>query len=423
MHTFFGCFLLAASTFLVVPAESQIASIHAERLPRETAVLAALDDARQMEPYSHSFSATWNYDVPKDEVTRRLEKDLGFLQAAANSHPENAELQLLTGLVAHYAYNLDIDGSYDTALDGFARSQKLTPDDLRPQWFRASFLCQTDQPKPGAEQFLGMEKEHPWQSLPVEFWQDYMECAIVTGMPAHVLRAGDHLTVLHAPPSHEQTFLTEIAQKRFEAFDPSRKYEQKDAWSAQASGEDIEFTSTMCGVRFQAYSNWRVNQLDWRNGTCLAYFSTGPYQAVTEKLNPSVLLMVQQPREGETLQEYAQRFMKDGPLTPYTPTHCPADACLAFKQDAPGMYHANGNGHGRLVVFERDQPQYPGLIFERPWQMPKSPEPGAHYFRPGQVQKRIPGKLYYLVLLDAAASIEEPALKDFGFFLDHLIVE
>lgn len=418
-----GCFLLVASAISILPAKSQIESIHPERLPQETAVLAALDDARQMEPYSHSFSPNWDFDLSKDEVTRRLEKDLGFLQVAAKSHPENAELQLLTGLVAHYAYNLDVDGSHDAALAGFARSEKLAPDDLRPQWFRASFLCQTSQPKAGAELFLVMEEKHRWQDLPVGFWQDYMECATVTGMPAHVLRAGDHLTALHAPPSHGQTFLTEVAQKRFEAFDPSRKYGQKDVWSAQGSGEDVEFTSTMCGVRFQAHSSWRVNRIDWQNGTCLAYFSSGPNQAVTEKLNPSVLLMVQRPPEGETLQEYARRFMKDGPLTPYIPTRCPADACLAFKQDAEGMYGANGNGHGRLVVFERDEPQYPGLMFEQPWEMPKSTGQGAAYFRPGQVQKRIPGKLYYLVLLDAAASIEEPAMKDFDFFLNHLAVE
>jgi hypothetical protein len=45
------------------------------------------------------------------------------------------------------------------------------------------------------------------------------------------------------------------------------------------------------------------------------------------------------------------------------------------------------------------------------------------YYRPNQIQQRISGKLYYLVLLDTAASIEEPALKDFDFFLKNLTVE
>jgi len=48
---------------------------------------------------------------------------------------------------------------------------------------------------------------------------------------------------------------------------------------------------------------------------------------------------------------------------------------------------------------------------------------GPQAFHPGQIHQRIPGKLYYLVLLDTAASIEEPAMKDYDFFLQNLTVE
>ena len=64
------------------------------------------------------------------------------------------------------------------------------------------------------------------------------------------------------------------------------------------------------------------------------------------------------------------------------------------------------------------------MIFERPYEIPKSDgKDGLSYYRPNQTQQRIPGKLYYLVLLDTAASIEEPAVKDFNFFLENLTVE
>jgi hypothetical protein len=33
------------------------------------------------------------------------------------------------------------------------------------------------------------------------------------------------------------------------------------------------------------------------------------------------------------------------------------------------------------------------------------------------------GKLYYVVLLDVASSIEQPALQDYEFFLKNLTVE
>ena len=90
----------------------------------------------------------------------------------------------------------------------------------------------------------------------------------------------------------------------------------------------------------------------------------------------------------------------------------------------PGMYGKDGDGRGRFVAFERDQPEFPGLIFESPMELPKSDDKsGVQYYRPDQIQQRIPGKLYYLVMLDTAASIEAPATKDFDFFLDNLTVE
>jgi hypothetical protein len=72
----------------------------------------------------------------------------------------------------------------------------------------------------------------------------------------------------------------------------------------------------------------------------------------------------------------------------------------------------------------RNEPEYPGLIFEAALEIPK-PEAGKgpQFFRPSQIQQRIPGKLYYPVMLDTAASIEEPAMKDFDFFLQNLTVE
>ena len=51
------------------------------------------------------------------------------------------------------------------------------------------------------------------------------------------------------------------------------------------------------------------------------------------------------------------------------------------------------------------------------------PAQGLQFYRPSQTQERMPGKLDYLAMLDTAASIEAPAMKDFDFFLQHLTAE
>jgi len=418
---------LLFSLLLVLTSEralADLASIHAAALPQEASVLAALDDARQLEPYVSAWTNPWKFPIAKDEVTRRIERDLGFLSLAFEKHPDNAELALLTGVVAHFAYNLDIASSHDKAIAVFEVARKLAPNDIRGPWFHANLLCQTKDNKAGAQEFLAVEAAHTWDQLPAAFWGDYVYCAFVTNMPAHVLRAASYLDKLHAPPSQMRTFLADNARKRFDAFEPAKKYDPKEVWQAIDSGQEVELTSTLCGVRFTIPGNWTANQLALSNGSCVAFFSTGPYKATTRDLRPSVMLMVQQAAPTETLGNYLKKFTQKGTFVPFTPSRCPSNPCLALSGVQPGMYKADGDGHAHLLAFERDQPEFPALIFESPFGPPKTnsaEEPQV--FRPSQTQQRIPGKLFYLVLVDMAASLETPAMSDYDLFLKDLTVE
>jgi hypothetical protein len=418
--------ILFASLFLPLAAFSlsEVEAIHADRLPQETAVLSALDDAKQLEPYCYSYTPDWKYSITKAEVVARLGKDLSTLNLVLKDHPDNTELLLLTGLVARFAYNLDAPGSYETALNALGQAQKLAPSDIRAPWFHATLLCQTAKPTTGAERMLDIENSHAWDQLPAAFWDDYMECATVANMPAHFLRALDHSEKLHAPSLEARDVIADATRKRYDAFDPTKVYDPKEVWQGANSGDNTEFTSTTCGVRLRAHSDWTISRLEVTKGSCVALFRTGPYKATVNDRTPNILLLVQQPKENETLQEFSKKFMTDGTFEPDALLRCPAASCIAMKAVQPDMYKKDGDGHGRIVIFESNQPKFPGLIFETPLTLPKSGDNnGVQAYHPGQIQQRIPGKLYYLVLLDTAASIEEPAMKDFDFFLANLTVE
>ena len=283
-----NCVLLPVLFLLVLSSRAfaGVEAIHASALPQETAVLAAFDDARQMEPYSRSWTMNWQYPISKDDVAAHLSKDMGFLRIASKSHPDNAELLLLTGLVARYAYNLDVTGSYETAIEVLGEAEKLAPADFRAPWFRATLQCQTRNFKAGADQFLAIESGHAWDTLSAAFWQDYTNCAIMAGLPAHALRAVDHLEKLHAGEASDFASAVDLAHHRFDAFDPKKDYDPKDVWQAQKMGDDVILTSTLCGVRLRVHGDWAVNQLVFTNGSCIAYFTTGPYQATTRESAP-----------------------------------------------------------------------------------------------------------------------------------------
>lgn len=418
---------LAVSALLALAHHSalaDVAAIHASALPKEPAVADALKDIAELEPYAHLWSPNWRYPIAKSEVSARLNKDMVVLNDAIRRNAENVELLLLAGLAGRYAYNVDVSGVFDSSISDLAEAARLAPSDPRAPWFRAAFLCQTaDQPANGAEEFLAVEITHDWQQLPPAFWADYMECATVTNMPAHALRAADHVQQLHAA-TDETTFLAQTAQKHFDPFEPSKNYSPNEIWEGLRTDEDAVLTSTTCGMRIHIHEDWEINQLELNNGSCVANFSLGPYEETRSKKRPSILVMVQRPKPGETLESYSKRFVAKGSFEPYTPARCPADRCIAVNSIKPGAYGRDGDGHGYMVVFERDQPPFPGLIFESPVQAPTSDsDKGPKYYRPRQTQQRIPGKLYYLVLLDTATSIDEPAMRDFDFFLQNLTVE
>lgn len=421
-------FRLAVILFLLLalPAGAELAAIHAAALPQETSVLAALDDATQLEAYSSSFTQEWRFPVSKDEVATRLGKDLGFLQASLKSHPQNVELLLLTGLVAHYAYNVDVPNSEDATLAALKQATALAPTDFRGPWFHASFLCQTFQVGAGAEELLKIEAERPWQQLPPGFWSDYMACTQLVVMPAHLLRAADHRKELHAPETQTDSFLMETAEKIFDSVDLTRNYDPKDAWNSDKAGDAWDLTGTACGLRTRIQGKWEVQRLSLTKGSCVALFGTGPYKAKKGSLSPSILILVQHSKENQSLQDFLTQFTNPEEYTsePDPDLPCPVPGCLARKITQSGTYGKNGDQHGRILVFERDDPQYPGLLFESPHPPPRDkPGSGPTYYRPRQILKRMPGKLYYEILLDAAASIEQPALQDFDYLLKNLKIE
>jgi hypothetical protein len=243
-------------------------------------------------------------------------------------------------------------------------------------------------------------------------------------MPAHASRAISYTEKLHVPESGRRASIIDIIRKRFDPYDPNKKYEPKVVWSGENVGDDVVFTSTLCGVRLHSHGNWEIQNLELSNGSCVANFITGLYKGTAHDLHPEILLLVQQPKEGESMEEYAKKFQKDGTFEPDPALHCPVAHCIVLKGVQPKMYKKDGDGHGRLVIFERDEPEFPGLIFESPQGPPKPTTGGGPaYYRPIQTQERMPGKLYYLVLLDTASSIEEPAVKDYEFFLQNLTAE
>lgn len=409
---FFSTFLLSADVC------AQLRQINPAKLPQDERVQTAYSNVRPIESMAHSWSPTWAYDTPKTQVASLLASSLRDLRSAEPAAPQNEELLLLTGIVAHLAYNVDVEETYEVAVQSFEKANKLAPADYRPEWFLASHRCQSNELKTGMEQMLAIEIRNPWQQLPVDFWDDYINWSTMSSMPAHTLRAVDHAVHLGEDPSSYGSAV-DMAHNRYKSTDDNTTYRAQDAWQATQGAGDVHFTSELCGIGFSAHGDWHMDIRDVAKGICVSTIEPGPYPSRSGTSTPTLLVLSRTAKPNEQLDDFVQSFLKKYPSAhPITPSSCPSDKCVAFEIVTNTMYQSEGGGHLLVVGFAEQPPDFPGLLFEKPWAPPK-PESGDKitYYRPDERLHRLPGVLYTVVQLDSNDSIFEKAAADFQYLL------
>lgn len=420
-----GFLLVSIIAAFTVPAHAHLSDIHTDKLPQQPEIRKAYQDVLGVESMVEGWSPQWRYSTPKALVADKLNTALKELQDAERAAPKNEELLLLTGTVANYAYNLDIDGASDATVAALKKAHTLAPSDPRPEWLLGSFYCGTgSKTLQGMDSLLKVESRFDRQQLSRDFWESYMFCASVTNMPVHVLRAADRLKSLGLPPE-DVKWMVDTASKRIVATNLAKTYTPQQVWSARQSPAGTKLFSYACGFGFPD-----GNQRDWqvygiRNGVCMVRARLGPFQGNAGKVFPEILVIARPPKPGETLNDFSKSFTKGMGTFQTKTVACPVSACLTYKtRTRANMYPQEGGGQAFVTVFESRAPKFPGLIFESP-QTPPVQKGGsqAQYFRPNPEQKRIAGTLYYFVMLDSAQSVIKQATANYVRLLETLVID
>lgn len=414
-----GWIMLFVSLLPSGAAYAQLQQIDPAKLPPDERVKTILAKVSPLEPLIRGWSPNWTYDTPKEHVVSTLTSSLQDLRSLEEAAPGNEEIFLLTGLVAHFAYNVDIEGGYDTAVQSLEKAHKLAPDDYRAAWFLGNHLCQANEAKSGMEHLLAVEHQLPWQQLPLDFWDDYIFCSSISLMPAHTLRAVDRAEHLGAPPS-AYSQLVDIAHKRYKTTDADSAYPAHDAWEATKGERDVEFTSQVCGMRFSAHADWRTDIKDVTKGTCIAMLNPGPYRSKLGNSSPTLLVLTRIAKPQETLDDFAAFWVKEYPTARrVTPPSCPSDKCVGYEIVTNAMYQSKGGAHFLVVAFAGNPADFPGLVFEKPEEPPKTESAGNKpvYYRAIEKLHRFPGVLHTVVMLDSNESIFGNAEADFQYLL------
>jgi hypothetical protein len=409
---------------------SQIRQIDSSKLPQDSAVQLAYKDLLPIDQFARTYEATWRFPVPKEDVASRFSAALLTLEKAQQQTPDNNELQLFTGLVARLAYNLGMEEAYDPALKLL---QPLASQDYRAAWFLAMHQCQSNDPVGGMQRLLRVETST--SSLPSAFWQDYATCAGVTYMPVHAIRAYDLARKTSGgPPIDDQ--MEQIARNRIKPASITGPYGGKQVWYTANIGGRIRYTSTLCGEAFTTKPSAHVTFTDVLDGTCAVTIDTETYPSRYGPSSASLLLLTQIARSGESLEAFSQRMLKvfaqgkvkdpgHADKTPLAGIQCPVATCLSFEIVTDKLYKSEGSAHLLAVIFQSEQPAYPGLRLETPRPLPKVSKNSGDptYFLPNETLQRFNGTLYTLVTLDANHDIYTRSRVDFDDLLKSLVVD
>ena len=215
---------------------------------------------------------------------------------ALQAEPSNHELQLLTGLVAHFAYNVNDEAAFQIATDNLTKAAAADPSDIRGEWFLGIHQCQSLQVVDGMNRLLSLEEKA--KNLPPDFWDDYVTCASVSILPAHTLRAIDRVASAGQPPERFKPLL-DIANSRYKTADLTKIIPSHDAWTDdKLPNNRLLFTSHLCGMSFTAGGNRDLQINDVTNGVCSV---TSNPPAKKGQSVPTFLLMAKRPAEGQTL--------------------------------------------------------------------------------------------------------------------------
>jgi hypothetical protein len=412
---------IALLCVFTAPAFSQISQIDRSKLPKDGAVQSAYSDLLPIDQFARTCKATWRFPIPKADVASRFLLALRTLEDAQKQAPSNKELQIFTGLVAHLAYNLDIEEAYDTALK---QLQPRTSEDFRAAWFLGIHQCQSNDPVGGMKNLLRVETLSI--PLPGAFWQDYANCAGVTDMPIHAIRAYDNARK-SADELPIDAQLEQIARNRIKSSSATASYPAKQVWYTEKTGDRVRFTSTVCGESFEAKIDSPIELSDITNGSCLATVRSGVYPIDHGNSASLILILTESAKHGETLESYAHNTLavpRYSSAKPITGLPCPVSKCLTFDIHNRDMDPNEGGDHMLAVFLASEQPDYPGFRLEHPHPLPKpdtSEQP--QFLRPADTLRRFDGTLFTVVLLDASEEIHRQARNDFENVLKSLVID
>ncbi|HET7117911.1 MAG TPA: hypothetical protein VFI29_15555 [Hanamia sp.] len=412
--------ILLILTLIVFKSFANVKYIDISKISKDSKLVSAFNYIKDNHQYYDHWAQKWDYNIPKEELIKKLsEYYSGFL--AINN--KNEELYLLLGDIAHYLYNMDDTAYYSIAISNYDEAIHKNPKDYRAYWFLGYHYALSNVPESAIDNFLKAESFLPSQQ-PADFWNEYAWAMAVANMPSHCIYAMDKVKSITGKKGYFETQLGATIYKRTVPGDKNKPYGKQDIWTeSEGDGEKITFTSRPLGIKILVDSTWSFSIYDYKNNQT-AFVINPPTIANKEgkQIHYTIGIMMKTANDNDKLDGYINNFISKYPDK--TPIHFSGkyNNMVAYEIKDKSMYQDIGGGHLYMIGIERAYPKYPGLLLEDPVALPDGNTGEVNYYNASGSKDRFRGKIFYAIMLDTSGDIYNKSFSIFKSLFDKQII-
>jgi hypothetical protein len=398
--------------------------INVRTLPQDENITNNLLKMKALEPYVEYWVYEWNFKIGKDKVINEINALYSEIAGYLKNDSLNGELFLYSGLIAHYAYNLDLQEYWELAEAHLLKARELMKGDFRPDWFLGLHYIQSDHIKEGMNVFLNITKERDIENG--LFWEDYAMSSYFSQMFQNTLMGLDKAKEILGEDSDYEKLFGKKIRKKISVPGKKSKIEIRKLWNLSKSDSLINFVSFPLGYRISIPLHWKVRPFPYQKRAAGLYVEIEPIKGIHGDMLPTMTVSAHVAGKKENIEDFIKNAMN---AMKFDVSFEKYNCNLGLNESSyiginSVLYPEEGGARIILVYFERNEPEYKGIRLERPREFSNTSE-GANFYslNADKIFSRFNGKLFYVIVLECSESIFEKSLAEFNRALKSFIVE
>ncbi|HLP12608.1 MAG TPA: hypothetical protein VK177_11800 [Flavobacteriales bacterium] len=411
MRNYFLSFIIL---FFCQRSFAQINAIDTKKIPGIKTVQADVDFVLTNVPYYQSWAGSeWKHEVSKEAISLHLKESYTKIKALPK---HNIETELLLGQICHYFHNLDYENHVEDGITHFKKAIAMSKKDYRGYWLLGDLLASATMTRDGMNNMLTAEKLLPAKPH-AEFWNSYAYYAYLAMMPRHSAKGFSEYRKITGKAASSEEFMLPLINSQLPLPSADSTYDARRTWSFSLDTL-ATFTNTMMGFSIKVDTAFQINPMPAKEGRCA--LTLGEPRKNNGKPGYSIFFLATAVDKGP-IEEYLKKYMQGNDAAKDVQFKTLKSKHIAKEVTNKDYYPDQGGAHLYFIAFDRDEPMEPGMIFEKPYEMPRGE--GIRFVNPVTGFKRYPGKIRYIIMLDACETIHNESLEGLNEFIRNLKVE